>query len=166
MGLLDQIGGILKQYESPAAPSSDVSTHFDQVASVVPSGTLADGIAHALRSGQTSGFSQTVSELFGRANPSQKAGMLNQLLSAVTPQSAAMLAGTAVSASGATPEQAQAVSPDVIKQLADHAQSADPAVVDRVSAFYAQHPTLVKGIGATALTLIMSRMSQQHAPNR
>jgi hypothetical protein len=166
MSLLDQIGGILKQYETPRAPTSDVSTHFDQVASAVPPATLADGIAHVLRSGPPSGFSQTVSELFDRADPSQKAGMLDKLLPAARPTSAAMLSSTAVNASAVTPEQAQQLSPGVVKQLADHAQSADPSVVDRLSEFYAQHPTLVKGIGVAALTLVMSRISQQHAANR
>ena len=163
MSILDQIGGILKQYETPAAPPSDVSAHFDQVASAVPPATLADGIAHALRSNQTSGFGQMVSELFSRADPSQKAGILNQLGLATGASSAAIPAGAIPGEAAVTPLQALQVSPDVVQQLADHAKNADPSVVDGLSRFYAQHPTLVKGVGAAALTLIMARISQQHA---
>jgi hypothetical protein len=152
MGLLDQVGHILKQYQSGSAPTStDVATHFDQVAAAVPPNTLADGVAHAIRSDQTPGFGQIVSNLFSQANPSQKAGMLNHLLAAVGPQAAT------------TPEQAQQMSPEAVRQLADQAQKNDGSIIDKLSGFYAQHPTLVKGLGAGALVLMMSRMSQRHS---
>ena len=59
-----------------------------------------------------------------------------------------------------TPQQAQQISPDDVQGLAEHAQKQDPSIIDRASEFYAQHPTLVKGLGATALAMIMSRASQ------
>ena len=58
------------------------------------------------------------------------------------------------------PEQAQNVSPELVQQMATHAEKADPSIVDRASAFYAQHPTLVKTLGAAALSIIMSKMAQ------
>jgi hypothetical protein len=168
MGLLDQVGNILKQYQTGAPPAStEVATHFDQVATAVPPNALADGVAHAMRSDQTPAFGQMVSSLFSQANPSQKAGMLNQLLAAVGPQAAAIMGGTSVGASGvATPDQAQQVSPEAVKQLADHAQKTDGSVIDKLSGFYSQHPTLVKGLGAGALALIMSRISQHQQAGR
>lgn len=159
MGLLDQIGGILKQYEtSGTVPSAqEIATHFEQVAGVVPSSTLADGIAHAIRSDQTPAFGQIVGNLFNQANGAQRAGMLNQLIAAVGPQAQAMLG----SAGAATPAQAQQIQPQAVQQLADLAKQADPSVIDKLSGFYAQHPALVKSLGATALALVMSHVSQR-----
>ena len=149
MGLLDEVTGILKQYQSSGTTLSpqDVATHFEQVANTVPSSTLADGIAHAIRSNQTPAFGQIVSDLFSQANGSQRAGILNHLL--------------AVTGGGTTtPEQAQQMLPQVVQQLADKAHQTDPSVVDTLSGFYAQHPTLTKGLGASVLALVMSRVSQ------
>jgi hypothetical protein len=38
----------------------------------------------------------------------------------------------------------------------------DPAIMDKAASFYAQHPTLVKALGATALALLLSRISAAH----
>jgi|SRR5581483_1873971 len=159
MGLLDQIGGILKQYETTGTTPSaqDIATHFEQVANAVPSSTLADGIAHAIRSDQTPAFGQIVGNLFNQANGTQRAGMLNQLIAAAGPQATAVLGGS----NAATPELAQQVQPQVVQQLADLAKQADPSVVDKLSGFYAQHPALVKSLGAAALAIVMSHVSQR-----
>ncbi len=167
MGVLNELGSILKQYQGQATgtvPAAEVATHFDQVATAVPPDQLADGVAHAMRSDQTPAFSQMVSSLFSQANGAQKAGMLNQLLASLGPKAAPMLAGGTLAGladRGATPEDAQKVTPETVQQLADHAQSNDGSIVDRLSGFYAQHPTLVKGLGASALALVMSRISRR-----
>ena len=41
------------------------------------------------------------------------------------------------------------------------AREANPGIVDTVSGFFAQNPQLVKGIGAGALALLMSQLSNQ-----
>lgn len=46
-----------------------------------------------------------------------------------------------------TPSQAQAVSPEMVQQLASHAEKADPSVIDKASSFYAQHPNLIRTLG-------------------
>jgi hypothetical protein len=175
MSLTDEIGGILKQYQTGTTPSpAAVNAHFDQVASAVPTNVLADGLAHAMSSSQTSPLGQIVSTLFSQANPAQKAAVLNQLMSALGPAAVAAatggVLGGAVSGalgSGGTPgttvspQQAQEVSPTTITQLADRAQAADGSIVNQLSAFYAQHPTLVKGLGVGALALVMSHISNR-----
>jgi hypothetical protein len=149
MGLLDEVAGILKQYQSAGTTTSpqQVATHFEQVANTVSSSTLADGIAHAIRSNQTPAFGQIVSDLFSQANGSQRADMLNHLLAST-------------GGGAATPEQVQQMLPQVVQQLADKAHQANPAVIDALSSFFAQHPTLLKGLGANTLALVMSRVSQ------
>ena len=58
-----------------------------------------------------------------------------------------------------TPQQAQDVSPEAVQVLAQKANQTNPSIVDKASQFYAQHPTLVKGIGAGALALLMRHIS-------
>ena len=167
MSIADEIGGILKQYQTGATPSpAAVNAHFDQVASAVPSNVLADGLAHAMSSSQTPPLGQIVSTLFSQANPAQKAAVLSQLMSALGPAAVAAATGGALGSGGTTgttvsPQQAQQVSPATVTQLADRAQAADGSIVNQLSAFYAQHPTLVKGLGVGALALVMSHISNR-----
>ena len=63
---------------------------------------------------------------------------------------AALLAG---GAKQFTPQQAEQVSPEVVQQLAAHAEKADPWLIDKASAFYSEHLTLIKTMGGGALTV-------------
>ena len=99
MGLLDDL---LNQVADGKAQDADVHAAYDGVADALPSGALADGLAHAFNSDQTPPFEQMVSGLFGQSNPDQKAGML--------------------SGGNVTPEQAQQVSPEAVEVLAQSAR--------------------------------------------
>ena len=44
--------------------------------------------------------------------------------------------------------------------IAQNAAKKDPSIVDAAAGFYAQHPTLVKAIGAGALALLVSHISR------
>jgi hypothetical protein len=183
VGILDQVGAILKQYQTggaaPGAAGTTPATEtvvadFDHVASAVPTNTLADGIAHAMRSDATPEFGTMVSSLFSQANPAQRSAMLSTLVAACGPAAQRILGGmgapaAAAGASGAVPdstgaptEPVQDVHPAAVEALANHAVGQDPSIIDKMSGFYAQHPTLVKGLGAVALATVMSRVSQQH----
>jgi hypothetical protein len=160
MGLLDDL---LKQVTSGTAP--DVHAAYDQVAKAVPQGSLAEGLAHAFKSDQTPPFEQMVSGLFGQSSPDQKAGLLNQILGALGPGGVAQVLGAGgglasmLSEGSVTPQQAQQVPPEAVQALAQQAAKTNPSIVDTAASFYAQHPTLVKTIGAGALALLMSRIS-------
>lgn len=178
MGILDQVGAILKQYQTGStaggAPGTTPATEtvvadFDHVASAVPPNTLADGIAHAMRSDATPAFGTMVSSLFSQANPAQRSAMLSTLVAACGPAAQRILSGagvgTAAPGAGATSTgtpMVEDVHPAAVEALANHAQNQDPSIIDKMSGFYAQHPTLVKGLGAVALATVMSRVSQQH----
>ena len=166
MGLLD----ILQQYANPsAAPSGNVADHFDQVAQQVPQQSLGQGIAAAFRSDATPAFGQSVGSLFGQSNPNQQAGVLNQLVQSLGPGALTSVAGgilgrilgggTPGATPTITPQQASQLSPDDVSAIAAHAQQQDPSIVDRVGSFYAQHPTLVKTLGAVALSAVMGHLS-------
>jgi hypothetical protein len=165
MGLLD----ILQQYASGGntVPQGNVADHFDQVARQVPPQDLGNAIGAALRSDATPPFGQTVGSLFNQSNPQQRAGVLNQLIQAIGPGALSGVAGGilgrvlgAGQAPGTiTPQQASQLSPNDVTAIAAHAQQQDPSIVDRVGSFYAQHPTLVKTLGAVALSAVMGHLS-------
>lgn len=140
---------------------------YDQVAPAVPQGSLAAGLGHAFKSDQTPPFEQMVSGLFGQSNPDQKAGLLNQLLASLGPAGSRVLGSLglgglagATAGQSVTPQQAQDVSPEAVQTIARQAATRDPSIMDKAASFYAQHPTLVKAIGAGALALLMSKISQ------
>ena len=91
MGLMD----ILQQYSNlGAAPSPYAHDHFDEVARTAPPDVLGQGVADAFRSDQTPAFGEMVSQMFGRSNPQQQAGALNQLLRSLGPAVLASLGWT------------------------------------------------------------------------
>ena len=140
---------------------------FQQVAQHASPEHLAGGLSEAFRSNGASGFPQMVSSMFANSNGQQQAGILNHLIGALGPAaSSGILGGLLGSNAGQTqiqPEQASQVSPEAVHQLANEAQKSNPSIVDQASSFYAQHPTLVQGLGAGALAMIMSHMSSRNS---
>jgi hypothetical protein len=165
MGLLDSLTGVLAQYARGATPAGDAGSHFQQVAQSVDSGTLAQGISAAMRSDQTPPFAQIVSQVFSSGSGDQKMAMLNTLLSSVSPEQRAQIAalipglGTATSVSS---EQAAAVSPNTVQDLAQHVEQHDAGIVDKMSTLYAAHPTLVKTLGTAAMIIAMRKIAERH----
>jgi hypothetical protein len=96
----DQLGGLLKQYTSGGAaagtqPAPDVHAHFDEVAQAAPSSAIAEGLAAACKSDAAPAFGQMLSTLFTSSSGDQKAGMLNQLLSSINPDTLKQVLGGA-----------------------------------------------------------------------
>jgi hypothetical protein len=170
MSLLDNIGNIVNKFTQGGASEADLHDAYDKVATNVPTGTLASGISHAFRSDDTPPFEQMVSKLYDQSNPEQRAGVLNQLLGSLGPGASQMLSSLglgsiagAATGSAITPQQAQQVTPEAVQTIARQAATKDPSVMDRAAGFYAQHPTLVKTLGAGALAILMSRISKARA---
>jgi len=169
----DQLGGLLKQYSSGGAaaaaqPAPDVHAHFDQMAQAAPASVIAEGLSAAFKSDKTPAFGEMLSTLFNNSSGDQKAGMLNQLLSSVNPDTLKQVLGGAglaglvgAGSTQLTPDQAQKLSPEVVQQLATHAQQANPSVIDSVSTFYSQHTTLIKTLGGAALTVALSKVADR-----
>ena len=167
MALRDLISN-LEQYRNASAssPPPNVEQDFSHAAQSAPQEHLAGALADAFRSNETPPFPQMLSTLFSHSNPDQRAGILNQLLGSVAPSllGSGALSGLAKLLHGGpnvTPDQAAQVSPQAVQQLAEQAQQKNPSIVDQASQFYAQHPTLVKALGAGALALVMSHMSRR-----
>ena len=168
MSWIDQVGGLLQKYSgaSGSSPPQSAASDFAKVAESAPPSALTSGLSAAFRSGNMP-FGEMISQLFAQSDATQRAGILGHLVAAgPTAGSAGALEGLAALLPGArsavSPEQAQQVPPEAVRELADAAAKSDPSVIDRASEFYAQHPTLVKSMGASALALIMSHLSQRH----
>ncbi len=131
----------------------------------MPQQNLGNAIGAAFRSDATPPFGQMVGSLFGQSNPQQQAGVLNQLVQSIGPGALSGVAGGILGrilggqpGSSITAQQASQLSPADVSAIAAHAQQQDPSIVDRIGSFYAQHPTLVKTLGAVALSTVMSHL--------
>ena len=169
MSWIDQVGGLLQKYSdaSGSSPAANAVADFAKVAQRAPASELSSGLSAAFRSSNIP-FGEMISQLFAQSDPTQRAGILSHLLAAAGPAAASAggLGGLAGLLPGAasvlSPDQAQQVPSETVRQLADAAAKRDPSIIDRAGEFYAQHPTLVQSMGAGALALIMSHLSQRH----
>jgi hypothetical protein len=163
MGLFDDVKEMLNQYASGSAPSGDAGAHFQQVAQSVDTGTLAQGIAAAMRSDTTPPFAEMVSQLFAAGSGDQKIAMLNTLLASVPPAQRAQFPslipglGAAMSASAA-----QAISPTAVQKFAQQVEQHDAGIVEKMSQLYAAHPTLVRTLGSAAMMIAMRKIAERH----
>ena len=168
MGLMD----ILQQYtHSPAVANANIAhEHFDEVARAAPPGILGQGVADAFRADNTPPFGEMVGQIFGRSNPQQQAGVLNQLLRSIGPGVLSALGGgilgrmSAPANGGAqqmTPQQASQLTPEQVQEIATKAEQHDPSVLDRVGSFYAEHPQLVQTLGSAALAIALAGVANR-----
>jgi hypothetical protein len=166
MGWATEMQDLLGQYRNPATSSSAANTSqdYDRLTQAAPSSVLAGALASTIRSPQTPAFGELIAQLFGSSNPLQRAGILQHLQQAAgAPAAAGGAAQGAAQASLA--EQANSMRPEAVRTLAEQAERRDPSIVERASAFYAQHPTLVKGLGAALLATLMHHAASQHRPS-
>jgi len=158
--------GLLDILQSALASGSNPEQHFDHVAQNASPADLGAGIAGAMRSDQTPPFSEMVGQLFGNSNSSQQAGVLNQIIASLGPAALSGVAGgvlgkmLAPGQTEITPAQASQLSPAQVSEIANHAQQAQPGVIDEVSQFYAQHSGLIKVLGGAALAITMAKMKE------
>ena len=165
MSLLDQVKNVLAQYTSGTASPQDAENHFQQVAQAADPSTLAQGISAVMHSDETPPFADIVSQLFTNATPDQKTAMLNALLASAPAdarrQISAMIPGAAADAA-VSGSQAASTSSDTVAKIAQTLHEQGAGVIDKMSAFYAQHPTLVKSLGSAAMIIAMRRIAESH----
>jgi len=172
MNWLDNIGGLLQQYANPQGDQhARVEEDYDEVARHAPKEELASGLSEAFRSPQTQPFPNMLGQLFANSNPSMKSSILNTLLATVGPQVLSSI--LARHAGSGVPNQigvgkheldareADEIPPSAIEEMAEQAEKQNPSVIDQISDFYAQHPTVVKGLGAAALGIALNHLSKQ-----
>jgi hypothetical protein len=161
------LSGLLKQYlgDEPIRTTEKAADDYHQVAENAPPEVVGEGLSEVFRSDQTPPFGQMVGQLFGNADPQQRAGMLNQLVGSISPTLLQAIGlgqqGDQVQAPAVTPDVASRLTPEQVQQLADHAEQENPRVIDRMGRFYADHPGLVKTIGGAALTIAMAKIAEK-----
>lgn len=166
MTIFDSVKSLLAEYTAGTASPQDADTHFAQVAQTAGPETLAPGIAEAMRSDQTPPFGQLMAQLFSNGSGAQKAGALNALLAAASPELRAQLSALVpglVGSAPVTPTQASGVSSEVVTSLATKVEQHNPSVIDAMSGFYAQHPGLVRTLGTTAMMIAMRAIAKRQA---
>src|SRR5689334_2525200 len=145
--------------QAPSVPNPEQT--FQQAAQQAPPQVVGSGLAEAFRSNQTPSFAEMVSTLFSHSNPEQRAGLLSRLIGAAGPAAlSGPLAGLLGSNPGGqvSPQQASEVSPQAVQQLAQHAQSGNPSILEEVGSFYSQHPQVVQALGGLALSIAIQHM--------
>ena len=181
---MNELSGLLQKYTGAQAGEAQDSAHddFEQIAQAAPQPAVADGLAAAFRSDQTPEFGQMTSNLFSNSNPQQRAGLLNTLIKYAGPAILArVMSGGGGGGGGAagggglsslinlfkggaqevTPEQAAQIPPEAVGQVAEQAEKHDPSIIDHISNFYSEHPTLVKSLGTAALTIALAKIAQR-----
>lgn len=61
-----------------------------------------------------------------------------------------------------TSDQASLFISDQFREFAARAETDDPSIVDKLGAFYGQHPHLLKSLGGIALAVMTSKLSARH----
>lgn len=61
-----------------------------------------------------------------------------------------------------SPEEASQLRPEEVEELAREAEKNNPGVIDHMSDFYAQNPTLVKALGGAALAVALGKMANRN----
>jgi len=151
------------------ADAAGAERRFDQVAQQAPTDVLGQGVADAFRSEQTPKYEQMVGQLFGRSDPSQQAGLLNQLIAIVGPALLSGAAGGALSnvltpgTTQVTPEQASKIDASQVEKIVAHARQIEPGIVDHLGQFYAQHSGLIKTLGGAVLAIALAKMKDRAA---
>ncbi len=160
---LSNLMGPLEEYADPAtANMRNAPQDFDRVSRAAPRSHLASALVEAFRSNETPPFPEMLSTLFRNSNGRQRAGILSHLLGSAGPTAVSGILGQHLGGrSQLTPEQADQIPFETVHQLAERAEKNDPSIVERASEFYAQHPTLIKALGAGSLVLMMSHMSRR-----
>ena len=161
MALFDVLQQILNSAKAPEPQQ------IDQITREASRDELKSSVGEALRSKETPQLSQIVADMFERASPQDRADILNTLVEKLGPGALAGVAGGALAGhEGAdTPQvpldKATQITPAQVRDVVTTARSADePGLFDRMSGFYAEHPELVKTLGAGALMIALARMKQ------
>lgn len=170
MDWMSAVSGVLQKYAGTSQNTEGVEDDFDQTVRSAPPDRIAEGLASAFRSDQTPPFGQMISQLFQNSGGSQKANLLNMLISGAGPGLVSQalshhgsgLAGLLGSGQAqVTPEQADQIPAGAIEEIATEAERQNPTIVDSLSRFYAENPEIVKGLGAAALGIAMSRLASR-----
>jgi hypothetical protein len=168
MDWMQQLGGVLNRYADGGGDHGQAASDFDHVAQGAPRDAIGTGLADAFRSPQTPPFADMLGQLFGQSGGTQRAGVLNALLTTLGPVVVSRMLAKRNASAAQHIGAGQPISADVAAQipaedvqaLAAEAERKDPSIVDRLGHFYADQPALIKGLGGAALVVAMAKIAQ------
>lgn len=161
MSFLDQLAPLLQQYAGgqPAVTEADAHSHYDQIAAAVPAHELATTIGPALTTLSPDEVRNRVSATATQMTPPQRGSLMQTMLAGLGPNVASVLATLGLDpALAQNPTQATGADAGA---LAAHVQQERPEIFNKAMAVYAQHPMLVKMLGAVAIAKIAQRLTQR-----
>jgi hypothetical protein len=62
-----------------------------------------------------------------------------------------------------TPQDAEKLSPEEVRELATRAEQHNPGIIDQMSRYYAQNPQLFKALGGAALAVALGQIAQRRS---
>ncbi len=162
MSILDQLSGVLNNVIGGNLSEQEVHSNYDQIAQTVPQQTLGAAMGPALQALGPEEAQKRIAASAQQMTPDQRGGMMQQLLGGLT-SSSGMNVGSLLSQLGinqAVATNPQSATPDEVASLAAHAQTNNPDLFHEAMGFYAQHPTLVKSLGAVVIAQIASHLGR------
>jgi hypothetical protein len=161
MSFLDQLGPLLQQYAGghPSATDAEAHDHYDQIAAAVPPHQLAPTIGPALTTLSPDDLRQRISASAAAMSAPQRGTLMQTMLSGLGPNVASVLATLGLDPSLAQ-HPTEATGADA-GTLAAHVQQERPEIFNQAMAVYAQHPMLVKMLGAVAIAKIAQQLTQR-----
>jgi hypothetical protein len=170
-GLLGGVSDLLKNLGG-GENTEEAGKLLEQLTASAPQSAVAGGLSEVFKSDQTAPFAQLASQLFSKSDGQQQASVLNSLVAAVGPEVLQKLTGSSSSPlaqllagnqAPITAEQAANIDPKEVETLAEHAEKADPSIIDKLSELYSAHPQLIQALGAAAVAIAASHISKHQA---
>jgi hypothetical protein len=161
MSLLDQLAPLLQQYTGgqPAQTEAAAHSHYDQIAEAVPVHQLAPTIGPALGTLPLDEVRNRISASATQMTAPQRGSLVQTMLAGLGPNVASVLATLGLDPTLEN-NPAQATGADA-GALAAHVRQERPEIFNQAMAVYAQHPMLVKMLGAMAIAKIAQQLTQR-----
>ena len=161
MSFLDQLGPLLQQYAGGQAAATDAEAHahYDQITAAIPPHELAPAIGPALTTLSPQDLRERVAASAAQMSAPQRATLVQTMLSGLGPNVANILATLGLNPA-LIDDPAQATGADA-GAIAAHVQQERPEIFNKAMAVYAQHPMLVKMLGAVAIAKIAQQLTQR-----
>lgn len=146
--------------EHTSDPSA-ISRDYQAVAGQTPRSALVAGLAAAFRDPDNEPFAEIVVRLFRQSGPDDRAALLARLLGVQVGSVRGDLAGLLGPNRTVKPEDTLRIPVEAVRALAEQARRKDPAVIDSVAEFVAEHPPLAKILDIRTLSIAMARIGER-----
>ena len=166
MTFLDRIGGLLDQYASGQGATSreEAQQHYDEIAQHVPPDVLRGEIGPALGGLDAGQVEDRIGRSAAQMTPEQRGGMLSGILGGLAGPGGLRDVLGRIGVDPSVASNPQTATPQDVAKVAAYAKDNRPDVFHKAMGFYAEHPLLVKTMGALAVAAIARRLAGGRRP--